>query len=386
MKNIDSGIKYKNNYKFNSDINSLLKENLDSDYQELATFSAAKGDHKRALEYWDLAMPPKIKNYSNEQIDSINRKYHPVQAKKYILDQSKMNKIIIINESHHIASHRVFTESLLLDLFDKGYKNLFLEALSNGDYQDTLLNKRKYPIKDSGYYITNPQFGNLIRTALKIGYTLFPYEATQNLGVEQREIDQANNIKKIIDAKPNEKFLIHCGYGHALEGNLSFFGGMALAGRLSKLTGVNPLTIDQVYYPEKSKLENSNPLLKAIKINQSSILIDDKNEPFSYKKGNGWIDIVVFHPNTEYIHNRPNWLIRDNYKFIKIDVNSLKIKFPVMVMAFEEKEDINNAVPVDLVEIPDPNDDCYLVLKKGKYQIVITNKEGNRIVFRKNVN
>jgi hypothetical protein len=46
-----------------------------------------------------------------------------------------------------------------------------------------------------------------------------------------------------------------------------------------------------------------------------------------------------------------------------------------MVMAFEEKEDINNAVPVDLVEIPDPNDDCYLVLKKGKYQIVITNMD-----------
>lgn len=42
--------------------------------------------------------------------------------------------------------------------------------------EDTLLNERGYPLLSSGYYTQEPQFGNLVREALRIGYELFPYE------------------------------------------------------------------------------------------------------------------------------------------------------------------------------------------------------------------
>jgi hypothetical protein len=379
---IENDENFKNNYKFNSEIETLIKDVSEPDYQLAAAYSAAKGNHKKALEYWDLVMPPKVEDYTKEQKDSINKTYNIVQAKQYVIEQSKKSQIVIINEYHHNASHRIFTESLLVGLYKNGYRILFLEALSNGQYMDSLLNERKYPIQKSGFFTRNPQFGNLIRTALDIGFKVLPYETTQPQGGEIREIDQANNIHSIIKANPNEKYLIHCGLGHALEGNLSFFGGLSLAGRLNKLTGIDPLTIDQVYYTEKSKNEFQNPLRKALDIKEPSILLNN-NVPFSYKNKESWMDIVVFHPNTSYTHKRPNWLLKDNHQFVKINLSNFKNDFPIMVMAFKEEDNIDEAVPIDIVEVTNSHDNCFLTLKKGKYKIVIINNNKKRKVFNK---
>ena len=379
---------FNNNYKFNSEISQILStDSINPNYQSAAISFSAKGDYKNALLNWDMSpmFKPKIKTYPKDKIDSINNRFKVILAKDYILEQSNKNKIIIINEFHHNATHRVLTESLLQNLFDNGYKNLCLEALNNGSKEDTLLNKRKYPIQSSGYYIKNPQFGNLVRTALKIGYKLFPYETTQKIGGEPREVDQANNIKKIIDDRPNEKFLIQCGSGHALEGDVRFFGGLALAERIHKLTGINPLTVDQVYYSEKSKAEYNSPIFKAIDVKKPSILLDKNNFPFSYKNGASWIDIVVFHPNTEYINNRPNWLINDQSKLVQIELDNIDLNFPVMIMAFNSNEDFKHAIPVDILEVEHKKNASFLALQKGKFTIVIVNQTGEAMVLEKKI-
>ena len=54
-------------------------------------------------------------------------------------------------------------------------------------------------------------------------------------------------------------------------------------------------------------------------------------------------------------------------------------------MAFEEEEDINQAVPVDLLEVKDENDKAFLALPKGLYTIVVTNKKQS-FKFKKEVN
>jgi hypothetical protein len=223
-----------NNYKFNSEIHqSLLKDSLEPDYQNVAVSFSAKGDFKNALFYWDkqLMFKPKVVTFKKEKIDSVSKKYTVVAAKQFIVNKSIENKIIILNEFHHNGTHRLFTKSLLEELFKNGYKNLCLEALNHGTNEDTLLNKRKYPIQSTGHYINNPQFGELIRTALGIGYKLFPYETKQNIGGEIREKDQAHNMAEIIKDYPDEKFVILCGSGHALEGKVNFFGGFAFAER-----------------------------------------------------------------------------------------------------------------------------------------------------------
>ncbi len=383
-KRVIEKIDFKTEYKFSSEIeNKVARDTVPWKYQLSASDYATKGDYKNALIQWDLAMGTREKSFTQAQIDSINKNYSKIRATDYIIQESKKNQVIIINEAHHNSFHRVFTKSLLQKLFNNGYKNLGLEALGNGVYLDSALNNRKYPILKTGHYIKDPQFGNLVRDALEIGYELFAYEDIKKGNGKQREIEQAKNIEKVINAKPNEKFLIHCGFAHAYEGTYKAWE-KTMAGRLTEYSGINPLTINQVLYSEKSNPKYNHPLLKAFKIKESSVIIDKDNSPLKYDWKEAWTDIAVFHPNTKYIDSRPNWLFENGNKNISISLTDIQIEFPVLVLAYKKGENINLAVPVDITEVKDKTKNCNLGLKKGTYDIVVTNKKES-VKFQQNV-
>lgn len=366
-------IDFTTTYKSFSEIeDKVAKDTIPWKYQISASEYATKGDYKNALIHWDLAMRASERSYTKSQIDSIHQKYSKVNATDYILEEAKRNQVVIINEAHHNSFHRVFTKSLLQDLYDQGYKNLGLEALGNGIYLDTMLNSRKYPIQNTGHYVKDPQFGDLVREALEIGYHVFAYENMSGETAKQREIEQARNIEQVLNSRPDEKFLIHCGFDHALEGALRS-REKAMAGRITEFTGINPLTINQVAYSERSKPELNHPLLKALAITESSVIIDKDNTPYQYKRREAWADIAVFHPQTTYINNRPHWLFKHGNKNVPISLTGIDIEFPVMVLAFKKGEDISVAVPKDITELKSNTDSCHLGLKNGHYQIVVTN-------------
>lgn len=126
------------------------------------------------------------------------------------------------------------------------------------------LNYRKYPIYMSGHYSKEPQFGELIRVALEIGYTIFPYEHSEEGSGKPREIGEAKNIANYLRDKPDIKLLIHCGYAHATEGKMGNSWEKAMAGRLLEFTGINPLTINQTRFDNKFILKHLSPLQKRI--------------------------------------------------------------------------------------------------------------------------
>ncbi len=368
-------IDYKTTYKFSSEIeDKVRKDTVPWKHQIAAADYTTKGDYKNALIQWDLAMRGRATNYTQEEIDSINKKYKKVTAKDYIVNQAKKSRVLIINEAHHSSLHRVFTKSLLQELYNNGYKNLGLEALGNGEYLDAELNTRKYPLQNTGYYIKDPQFGNLVRDALEIGFYLFAYENTQGGNGKPREIAQAKNIQKVMQSKPNEKFLIHCGFDHALEGKHRSWE-KAMAARLTEYTGENPLTVNQVFYSEKGNTKWNHPLLKALNITTPTVLLDEYNTPYKYQRGKAYTDIAVFHPPTQYINNKAHWSFNNNYQNVPITLSDVAIDFPVLVLAYKKGEDINKAVPIDITEVKKVTDISHLNLQKGKYTIVITNKK-----------
>ena len=373
-KRVIEAIDFKLAYKFSAQIeDQVANDTTDWKYQISAADYATKGDYKNALRHWDLGIGTKELTFTQSEVDSVHQLYTKMDAVDYIVDQAEMNQVVIINEAHHNSFHRVFTKSLLQQLFDKGYKNFGLEALGNGPFADTLLNTRKYPIMGTGHYTKDPQFGNLLRDALAIGYNLFPYENMDGGSGKPREIAQAKNIQKVMEARPDEKFLIHCGFAHVLEGTYTSWE-KAMAGRLAEYTGINPLTINQISYSEKSDPKFNRPLLKAMDITSSSILLDKEQQPMRHEQGEAWADIAVLHPNTSYSNGRPNWLMAH----AALDLSDVSMEFPVMVLAFKKGEDIHSAVPVDITEVESTEKSCHLALKKGTYIFVVTN--GNESV------
>lgn len=371
-KNVET-IEFSTEYKFNSQIQEKVKKDTVAwKHQISAADYASKGDYKNALLQWDKAMRGRNRNYTPFQKDSLHALYTAVPAKHTIIAEAKNHQVVIINEAHHNSMHRMFTKSLLEDLYTVGYRYLLLEALANGEYMDADLNTRKYPVQQTGYYTKDPQFGNLIRTALALGFTLVPYESTENVNGKQREIAQARNIQKIIQNDPTAKFLIHCGFDHVLEG-IHRSWEKTMAERLKEYTKIEPLTIHQVLYSEKGNSQFNHPLLKVFHIQTSSVLMDKNKKPFPYKRGETWCDLAVFHPNTIYIDERPDWLFQYGNQKVMIDLTSIKMSFPVMVLAYIKGEDIKTAVPVDITEVATKTTVCSLGLKKGSYEIIITN-------------
>lgn len=373
-KRIVEKIDFETTYKHSSEIeDKVANDTLPWKYQISASEYAIKGNYKNALKHWDLGFKSKAsKPYSKHQIDSVNQIYRVESAIKYISEKSKYQQVIIINEAHHNSHHRLFTKSLLQELYDNGYTNLGLEALENGKKQDHLLMDRKYPIQETGFYTKDPQFGDLIRTAIDIGYDIFPYEQTTNVNGKDREIEQAKNIQKIIEKKPDEKFLIHCGFSHVLEGEYPKWE-KTMSGRLKEYTGIDPLTINQTAYNERSNIAHNNPFLNALNLKESSVLINKNNEVYKYEQGKTWTDIVVFHPNTTYINDRPSWLFKNGNKNVTVSLEDINVEFPVMVLAFKMGEDINTAIPIDITEVQNKKENCHLGLKKGDYEIIVTN-------------
>lgn len=368
-------ITFQHTYKFQS----AIKEKLDQDtvawkHQLAASDFATSGDYRKALELWDVAFPGSFTPYTEHELDSLRERYRVIPAADYIVEQARLHQVVIINEAHHSSLHRVFTRSLLQRLYENGYRNLGLEALTNGKLKDSLLHDRKYPVMETGHYTKDPQFGNLIRTALEIGYNVFPYETTNRNNGKPREVDQARNIQKVMESRPNEKFLIHCGFGHVVEGEHDQWE-KAMAGRLAEYTGIDPLTIEQVAYSEKSKPEMSHPLLQTFNITQPSVLLDQMNQSFRLERGKTWADVAVLHPFTSYTNERPGWLFENGNKSVPVDLSAIQLEFPVLLMAFPEGENMQEAVPVDILEVPDQQSSPRLALPKGKYELVVVNRK-----------
>lgn len=362
-------------YLFSKDIASKIeKDTVSWKYQLGATDYSISGYYKKALETWD-------KNGSRIPVTSKEdslyfRSFKPKNARDYITERSKTEKIIIINEAHHNASHRVFTTSLLQGLYDNGYRFLGLEAIS-----DTLVNKRGFVIKESGFYTNEPQMSNLINEAIKIGFKVFSYEAAEGKNGKEREIEQAQNIAAIMKQNPDSKFLVHCGWEHVVEGTPgSKSWEKAMAGRVKEIMGIDPFTIDQTFYSEKGDEKFNKPYIKWLDLDYPVIMVQENGQLFNGSIANDQTDCRIIHPATKYKNGRPNWLsmygLRKTYKIPKGKIT----EFPVIVLAYNKGEFEKNGIPADVIEISDEKEISELVLAKGTYTIIIKDKTYKPII------
>jgi len=356
-------------YKFSDDIEAYMqKDTVPWKGQIAATEYSISGNYKKALQTWDKTMS-KISSIT-AQDSAYFKSFKPQDAKKYILNRSKNEKLIILNEAHNNSRHRVFTTSLLKGLYKNGYRFLGMEMLG-----DTLINQRKFPIQEKGIAYTNEsQSANLIREAIKIGFTLFEYEYNGKTG-KDREIGQSENIATIMIQNPNAKFLIHCGYDHLNEG----IPGIkqwekAMAARVNDLTGVNPFTIDQIPGSEKGDLKFNSPYIQLANIKKPSVMLNAKGEIYNGKINTKRADCTIIFPISTYTNERPDWLRLEGMRKPFTVPTQAIATFPVLIFAYHDNEFDQNGVPADVVEITSKEQNVDLILSKGDYRIIVKNR------------
>ena len=295
-------------------------------------------------------------------------------AKDFIVDSASNYHFLLINEAHYSSQNRAFTRSLLKPLWEQGYRYLALETLS---YQDSSLMERDYPILSTGVYTQDPVFGNLVREALKLGYTLVSYETTKNHDGTLRDQDQARNIyEKTWQQDSVGKVLVHAGYDHISEMRSESYQPMGA--QLKALLGQEILTVDQEMMQElldSTKMNayyrytfNHRTLTKPTVFTTSGQVLMD---PLTALK----TDIQVYHPPTQYEAGAPTWLLAEDMNWYELPPTfNAYYGHLLQAVPLGERTD---AVPVDQFVISAERKS--LLLSPGSYQLRIVDCSGTLV-------
>jgi len=165
-------------------------------------------------------------------------------AKSVLRKFASRSRVLIFNESHSEISTRAFLIEVLPLLKEAGYSKLALEAIYpsgiNPGASEAIMS-RGFPVDSSkeGFYLREPVYGELVRTALQLGFKLVEYES-EATAREEREKDQASTLARALLGSPNEKMVVLAGYSHAWK------SGGWMAERLNRKLVSGVVSVDQV--------------------------------------------------------------------------------------------------------------------------------------------
>jgi hypothetical protein len=322
----------------------------------------------------------------------------PEDAVAVITALAAQRKVVMINEAHDVAQHRMTTLLLLESLKREGYTYFAAETLYE---QDESLQARGYPTIKTGFYTREPIHGELVRTALRLGYRVVPYEHKPAPGEKpdattrlvEREEFQARNLRDRIFARdPMAKVLIHAGYGHIskLPTDWKKDDGTVIvvtlmAGWFAKLTGIDPLVIDQTVLMEHSEPRHDHPVYRAaiekgwLKGERPIVLRHAETKAtFVTPEDKGRYDLVVLHPPVKDEQARPAWLRLLGRRPVVVPNAPTPPKGTMLLLqAFYTKEDIEQAIPADQIAYGPDEPTPPLMLPTGSFRTRAVDAEGN---------
>jgi hypothetical protein len=345
----------------------------DMSTQQLGTFASFLGDPAEAVRLFDSLAD---EDGPTPAVDTTRLdQARVVDAVETIVAAADTAKVIFINEAHHVAQTRVLTLALLERLRAKGFTYLAAETFSPFD---SSLNARNYPIRGSGYYSNEPLFGEVIREARRLGYTLVPYEAINSRSQDDRETGQATNLRdRIFRAHPDARVLVHAGSSHINESGV-LAGAKPMAIRFRELTGIDPLTVDQTTMLEHSTPRREHPAYRRVvdraAKNAPFVLLEPNGHPWTNKPGTH--DITVFLPRTQLRDGRPDWFWRAGDRKPYVVTGSLCTRGDQCVVSARLVGESADAVPRDIQVITPNVKSRTLALPPGQYNITVRDATG----------
>ena len=224
-----------------------------------------------------LSFPLKISTPADVVLPTAMQ-WHAASAVDVIGKLAAHRRIVLINEAHHDAHTRLLTLKLLPRLRALGFDYFAAEALVDTDPN---LEKRGYPTKASGTeYLQEPLYGEIVREAIRLGFTIVPYDIDSNVSTQARDTEQADNLyRKVFARDPQARLFVLAGYAHIdkAKGRLGNVEPMAM--HLQALTGFDPLSIDQTQFLETGKshsddyrqlIDRFHPRMPSVLVNRTS--------------------------------------------------------------------------------------------------------------------
>lgn len=312
-----------------------------------------------------------------------------------IVERARETRVVILNESHSISGHRGFAAQVLRALRPLGFNIFAAETFNWEDSSGAAVGDLKAGapfLPRHGYYSRDPVYAEAVREALSLGYRLAGYEQTKEQGglppdasagerINQREEAQARNfVDHILAPNPDGRVVVLCGYSHVTEAPTE--RAEWFASRLKRLSGIDPLTIEQSFnWPKFDPAADSAPtraVLERFSPTEPVAVTEGAGRAFTTPPYSDRVNLSVFHPRLAPVNGRPGWLAADPMRRAT-PVDFVAPGGPALVQAVRVGEGMG-AVPSDHVLIAPDQTTATLYLRQGAYVVRVETVDGWRIV------
>lgn len=363
--------------------------------QYVSWYQTWVGDYVGARSTFSVAQPAA----PDDNESPLQGGYRAEPAVDAIAAMAKGRQAIFFNEAHSNALTRTVTVQLLERLRADGYDHFAAETLYETDRG---LAERSYPVADSGFYSEEPVYAEMIRTALKLGFTVVAYEATSNATGNARELEQARKlVAATLKKNPKARIVVNAGFAHIQKSGV-YLKGQSMAQHFRKLTGIEPFCVEQTMMIPHEKPASDHPYYSAIMAAQPParpiVFRDGDGTPWSLKKDA--YDVSVVFPPEQLERDRPTWLAIDGLRqAYPISGSLCDLSYPCLIEARYAAEG-DDAIPADRAiiefvgrhaiggdnvrESSDAIPLSQLWLRPGSYRLVARDV-GNRVVSRRSI-
>lgn len=317
-----------------------------------ANFEVNAGRYREALRFSDERRSP------SDRVAELPAGTRAVDAVDAIVERAAGEQVVMVNEEHVAPQTRLLTLDLLEPLYALGFRYFAVETLV--DPEDL---ERAYATRDrTGWLSDEAVFGEVIREAIRLGYTLVPYEighdegATYPAGIEgrqqQRDWSQARNLAaRTVDLDPEARVFVHAGLAHIQEEPNEWWSPMAYYFR--ERTGIDPLTVDQARLQARSAPEYEHPHRRAAVaaglVGGRPVILTDAQGDWLPALHDESVDVQVLAPPVTYVEGRPDWLAM-NGRRVAIEVYVPTCAAGPCLVEVVDPTLPDDAVPYDRVE------------------------------------
>ncbi len=360
--------------------------------QYLSWFQTFIGDYDGAAASFSIAQPPQ----DDDGPSPIGAGMTLKPAAETILEMTKSRKAVFFNEAHSAPITRTLTIELLPKLREQGFNYFAAETLYDTDRD---LQKRGYPTAKSGFYVDEPLYGDMIRSALKLGFKVIAYDV-ENAGVgDARERAGAESLyAQVFKKDPNARLVVNAGFAHVQKSG-KYLGGSSMGEFFRKISGIDPLTIEQTMLIQHARQDQDHQYYLAVMEQfhpqQPSVFVAADGHAWTLKPDK--YDMSVFFPQYEVVKLRPNWLTLNGLRTpFPVGSDLCRNQFPCLAEA-RYADEPDTAVAADravlnVIDLQTPENQrilsghgqtsSRLFLRPGKYRIKTTDRNDRPLLTR----